>query len=169
MGAVQTHLDVAEAWAFNNRALLARVFNHWLEKSEWPTVEEVGLAVLREDDEEVYEALRSLPGALGRIEPPQQRIELRVRSLASVDRAEPFLDAFVRALMLAASTLRQGGAPPLTLSDTDLTGTLSMPAAKATRVAELLFRESWLWYSRSGNTDGSWHCNLGESFLPVAR
>ena len=62
-------LDVAYAWAANNREVLREAVCYWLEHGEWLTVLQLGRsALLRGSDADAFAALRQLPQPLGRVE-----------------------------------------------------------------------------------------------------
>lgn len=162
-----TYLDVAERWARAHSDVLRRAGEHWVEHGAWMTVPELGLEILRREDRDVMEDLRALPPPLGRIEWPEERIELRVRALTYVPRARDLLDDFVRVVELIAHRLLDEQSEPLLLRSTDLPERLGIPPERATLVSQLVFREDWMLGGGSGDADGQWVRVIGERAIPV--
>ncbi len=84
-----TELDRAVQWANEHRAVLREAGDHWVATGEWMTVTELGRSAMRrEDAADVFRALRNFPPALGRVNQPEDTVQLRVRALATTPSAE---------------------------------------------------------------------------------
>lgn len=162
-----TYLDLAEAWAVEHRTVLREAVGHWLEHGQWPTVTQLGMSALRRDDSDIFETLRALPPPLGRVERPDERVELRLRALAMVPATEPLLSTFMRVLYLVSQRLMADDEENMVVRDTDLTETLSIPADASIPVSRLVFAEDWMLGGGSGNADGHWERIINERSLPI--
>lgn len=162
-----TYLDVAEAWAVDHRTVLREAVGHWLEHGQWATVTQLSVAALHRDNSDIFETLRALPAPLGRVERPEERVELRVRALAMVPATEPLLNTFLRVLYLVSQRLMADDEENMVVRDTDLTETLSIPADVGVRVSQLVFAEDWMLGGGSGDADGHWERIINERSLPI--
>lgn len=125
------------------------------------------MSALRRDNSDIFETLRALPPPLGRVERPEERVELRVRALAMVPATEPLLGTFMRVLYLVSQRLMADDEENMVIRDTDLTETLSIPADASLRVSQLVFAEDWMLGGGSGDVDGHWERDINERSLPI--
>jgi uncharacterized protein (TIGR02391 family) len=166
-------LEYAERWLAEHEELAVQVGDSFLtgkfdEKplaGTWPTVSELGRAALRRGDgTDVFEALRSIPPALGRVTHDDD-VVLRVRGLAANPRATPVLEGFVEMLELAAARFASDDPAPKLLS-ADLAGVSETAEAREHLVGKVLLNEDWMLNGGSSG-DGEWVRDINERILYV--
>jgi len=158
-----TFLDLADEWATAHRHVLREAGAHWLQHGKWMTVMQLGRSALRRTEErDVFAALRELPAPLGHVADPGDTVVLRVRALAAVPQARPFLEAFVRTLGLAKLRLLADDDERPLLCSRDLTETLGMSPEAAERVSQLILTEDWMFGGSSGTPEGEWEREIDE-------
>lgn len=163
-----TELERAERWIDQHRSVLREIGEHWASTGEWKTVDQLGRAALRRDEEDdVFAALRDLPPALGRVEPPQDMVRLRVRGLAVTPSTQSLLDEFIRVLRLAVHKLKSDDEHPK-ISRADLTDSLHLGAETAERVGQLVLENDWMFGGGSGDANGDWERLVNEHTRAVA-
>lgn len=154
-------LDETADWLQIHHGLVEEIFRRFQDKGHWPTRDEIGRWAIREGRPDAYGALSAMPHPAGMVSPPDNRVELRVRALASVRAADQMVHEFVRALWLADSRLRSHDEHP-ELSSIDLEESLGLDPTTAGRVGTLLLTEAWMLGGGSGTADGSWRRDVTE-------
>jgi uncharacterized protein (TIGR02391 family) len=158
----------AERWLAEHEALAVQVSDAFLtgtfdEKplaGTWPTVSELGRAALRRGDAtDVFEALRSIPPAIGRVT-HEDEVVLRVRGLAVNPRATPVLEGFVEMLEMAVSRFASDDPAPKLLS-ADLAEVSESAEAREHLVGEVLMNENWMLNGGSSG-EGEWVRDINE-------
>lgn len=163
-----TELERAERWIDQHRAVLREIGEHWARTGEWKTVDQLGRAALRRDEEDdVFAALRDLPPALGRVEHPQDMVRLRVRGLAVTPSTQSLLDEFIRVLRLAVHKLKSDDEHPK-ISRVDLTESLHLGAGTAQRVGQIVLENDWMFGGGLGDANGDWERLVNEHTRAVA-
>lgn len=159
-----------ENWAKKNQAFVEIVFERFNNDAEWPQLPALQRALDRLDENLVepqnldVEAIsRTMPVEYGIRDYSQQRVSLKVRSLATISTAIPLIEAFMRVVRLAVQRyLAEDGSPKL--RSHDLTGELAMDGEIARRVAVLLDGEPLLLGGGTGMlTDVNWERDLAQS------
>jgi len=152
-----TFLDLADAWRARHERVIAASVEHWLRTGTWLTVNELGFAFLRSDDEDIFEELRRIPPPLGRVERPDERLELRLRALVGVPSAAPVVQSFQHVLLLVKKLLMEGDPNDLALRGSDVVGVAHVPLELAPLVSQVIFAEDWMFGGGGGSADGTWH------------
>jgi hypothetical protein len=166
--ASMTELQRAERWIEQHRSVLREIGEHWAATGEWKTVDQLGRAALRRNDEEdVFAALRDLPPALGRVEPPEDIVRLRVRGLAITPSTQPLLQEFIRVLRLAVLKLKSEDEHPR-ICRADLTESLHLGQEIAERVGQIVLENDWMFGGGSGDATGDWERVVNEHTRAVA-
>jgi hypothetical protein len=167
---VATEMSEAPNWAKKNQAFVEIVFERFNIDGEWPQLPGLQRALDRFDEDLVepqnldVEAIsRTMPVEYGIKDYSQQRVSLKVRSLATVPAAVPLVEAFMRVVRLTVHRYLAEDGPPK-LRSQDLTGELAMDEETARRVAVLLDSEPLLLGGATGIlTDVNWERDLAQT------
>jgi uncharacterized protein (TIGR02391 family) len=153
----------ALSWASEEGWLLRLIFSAFEQTSEWPDPRRLQRQLLRQGDRrEVIETVRYMPISLGRFEPSDQQVSLRVRGLYYCPAAEALLDQFITVLRLIFKRYLEAESPILERGDLEeFLGPDRV--AEVDRLSAILLGERWLFGSGSGSARTGWSFEVSEA------
>jgi hypothetical protein len=142
-----------EAWARANVRLLDACYVAFAEDGRWPRIETLEHRFeVADEDLDVGRLVWEVPRSLGFTE--HGRLVLLCRALLFLETAQPLLEDWYRTVHYAYESWR--AAPDDELISHEVVALLDGDEERARRVSTLLFRESWMFGSGTGEATGYW-------------